>query len=735
MASLRTLQADRFCLIELQERSHRDQYTSLGVAPITTPTLHQLSSHRHLHCARAFSTMASNWVIETPSTLAAKQHEQDPKWVYDLVEDDTKLTRPGFGLPLGWLPDGRFPVLVCPPMTAANRNWADSDSEWCANTLLIREACMLKLVDDLTDKPEWWRKIHDAHITAKWKAEALALDWTAYREHADFTPNMVDACFDEIRRKAALYEKTGLVPIFDYSVAAIKSDKLMSEDLRNALVAAVKPLEDVPEANKDWHPGSDGKVLDLVHPSLCPLVYGRTRVLPDRRVPLDDCLSYCGVGEVIPKPDPSEAGVYKCRWYRNDVNAYSTKFQWLPCDVSLDKPRGDGDEAGPTIDSYINNLHPVEHAALYPVIQRFIKAALPAWDLLYTWPDVHAFQRLTTNAAKQTCLTPEICERHDDCSASNRPVGPDEGSYDSEEEGSHHEEEGAYERSPRGLLDAKWFRETHPMDVPDAYVPPPPQKCEGATDKVQEKEDPENRVFPVTPHDVKTTGFFHGARRIQVIVKLASIHLTPEKPTYDGGAWHIEGQLNEHICATALFYYASDNITASRLSFRTPANAEDLSAELEYEQSDFWSIGRTFAMQGDSESTLQDVGSVATTQGRAVFFPNLLQHRVEPFALADPSRPGHRKILALFLVDPAVPVVSTANVPPQQRHWWPGEDHIRRGSRLPPELADMVLKNVDGFIGEDEARELRGELMAERTMMQEAVDGALNGVEFNFCEH
>lgn len=27
---------------------------------------------------------------------------------------------------------------------------------------------------------------------------------------------------------------------------------------------------------------------------------------------------------------------------------------------------------------------------------------------------------------------------------------------------------------------------------------------------------------------------------MQVIVKLANIHLTPEKPTYNGGSWHVE---------------------------------------------------------------------------------------------------------------------------------------------------------------------------------------------------
>ena len=35
--------------------------------------------------------------------------------------------------------------------------------------------------------------------------------------------------------------------------------------------------------------------------------------------------------------------------------------------------------------------------------------------------------------------------------------------------------------------------------------------------------------------------------RLQIIVKLANIHLTPEKPIYEGGSWHVEGQANESM--------------------------------------------------------------------------------------------------------------------------------------------------------------------------------------------
>ncbi len=53
----------------------------------------------------------------------------------------------------------------------------------------------------------------------------------------------------------------------------------MSAGLQDELRSGLAPLLSTPEEKKDWHPGSDGKVLNLVHPSLFPLVYGRSEVL------------------------------------------------------------------------------------------------------------------------------------------------------------------------------------------------------------------------------------------------------------------------------------------------------------------------------------------------------------------------------------------------------------------------------------------------------------------------
>lgn len=35
----------------------------------------------------------------------------------------------------------------------------------------------------------------------------------------------------------------------------------------------------------------------------------------------------------------------------------------------------------------------------------------------------------------------------------------------------------------------------------------------------------------------------YGKKPLQIIVKLANIELTPERPEYEGGTWHVEGKI------------------------------------------------------------------------------------------------------------------------------------------------------------------------------------------------
>lgn len=64
-----------------------------------------------------------------------------------------------------------------------------------------------------------------------------------------------------------------------------------------------------------------------------------------------------------------------------------------------------------------------------------------------------------------------------------------------------------------------------------------------------------------------------------------------------------------------------------------------------------------------------------------------------PLSLEDRSKPGHRKILALFLVDPHRRIISSANVP-LHRPDWASESRIlgqkAASERLPDELQGWV---------------------------------------------
>ncbi|KAK1598969.1 LOW QUALITY PROTEIN: uncharacterized protein LY79DRAFT_586471 [Colletotrichum navitas] len=445
-------------------------------------------------------------------------------------------------------------------------------------------------------------------------------------------------CLAELRKKAALSEAIGLVPVFDATTAVVKSDNAISMEVKEELKKGVSILEDVQEHAKDWHPGSDGKVLDLVHPSLCPLVY--------------DSVKACGTGQIIPVPEkkPAES--------RSTQGLWSYKFQWLPCEVDIQ----DGE---PAITSYTNNFHPQHHAGLYVTIEKIIKKALPLWDVIYRWHIDFEVLRICSNEARRECKAG--CT--DYCTQENRPFDPGEDERNEDE----------YRRSSLNYQrDKAWFDRIHPVKRPNA---------------------PNYSPMLLQPNDVNLErGFLDGTDRIQ--------------PTYDGGSRHIEDQLNEHICATAFYYYDNDNVTESRLAFRTNANKDDHMIELDYAQNDIDSIERTFKIKGRGNIT-QELGSVLTREDRLLAFPN---HCVAPFELIDKTKPGYRKILALFLVDPTVPIISTANVPPQQRDWWK-EGLIPNGrfGPLPAEVTDMGFDDLDFPISLERAKNIREELMAERT--------------------
>ena len=181
--------------------------------------------------------------------------------------------------------------------------------------LAVREYTMMEVMNRLTDKPNWDAKIFDGHIAAKWKEEALNPNDT----HVDISTKMVDWCIEELKCKADFFKQTRCIETLD---GVWKSDSIVSEDLKVALKHAAAPLENIPEKDKDWHPGSNEQVLDLVHPSMYPLVYGQSRILPNHTCGVDDCMTYIGKGQILEAS--GEHDEVPAEWSRT--------FQWLPAD-------------------------------------------------------------------------------------------------------------------------------------------------------------------------------------------------------------------------------------------------------------------------------------------------------------------------------------------------------------------------------------------------------------------
>lgn len=251
---------------------------------------------------------------------------------------------------------------------------------------------------------------------------------------------------------------------------------------------------------------------------------------------------------------------------------------------------------------------------------------------------------------------------------------------------------------------------------------------------------------------------------------MASIELTPEKPTFPAGGWHVEGQMNEHIVGTALYYLDSENVTSSYLKFRmqTSSYQDDLQDKLG--QDSYSWVEQVYGAGMSGGECLQQYGSVETKEGRLLAFPNVFHHRVSPFELQDKTKPGHRRFIALWLVDPLTRIINTGNVPPQQHSWWverafgnlskeeaekishpiaqivseaaPEHDGLRAaaksGKPLPEELMDMVRREAADStmpMTLEEAKAHRLKLMDERGRLQEEAEGNWRQVTYHFCEH
>ncbi|CAF3365394.1 unnamed protein product [Rotaria sp. Silwood1] len=101
-----------------------------------------------------------------------------------------------------------------------------------------------------------------------------------------------------------------------------QSDELIPIDIKESLIARVSRLENVLESEKDWYPGTNKQILDLVHPSLFCFVNQVTRIINDKEriVNVDNALEHIGDDDFF--------------W---DDYTRSDTYQWLPVDFDISK--------------------------------------------------------------------------------------------------------------------------------------------------------------------------------------------------------------------------------------------------------------------------------------------------------------------------------------------------------------------------------------------------------------
>ncbi|KAH8826717.1 hypothetical protein DL96DRAFT_1603921 [Flagelloscypha sp. PMI_526] len=531
---------------------------------------------------------------------------------------------------------------------------------------------MVSLSWTLRQKPDWKTKIKNEEIISKWRTEALTS-----QENVPFqvklTERMVDYTLQELHSYAMLADSpTGITHACDDVVFWSKS--MISDDLKASLLAQIRELEDVPEEEKDWHPNSENQVLDLIHPSLYPIVYGRSYLREDEKTRIIE--------------PPIHAHTFT-----------SPNFCWMPSDFAIAE-----DGRAKLTSPYINNIHP-SNTPLMNTIEKLVSAFVPMWEHVLGSVD----RRERPERENRPIDIGRIPEP--DCIWGDEEDGPrlylDE---DEEDESNYSDFEGDDEEERR----INWLRSTgyafHLPNSPDQY------------DLALEKNF---RKANLKSHT------------LQVIVKLANIVLTPEQPEYEGGSWHVEGMLNERIVSTGIYYYDNSNITPSNLSFRT-----SIHAPMYHGQDDSFCMDWLYGLNYSSE-LVEERGSVPTVENTCIGFPNIYQHRVSSFKLADPTKPGHRKIVALFLVDPSYRIPSATDIGMQQEHWVKeelyrssgGGEHESRFDALPVEIKDAILERTNGLMSRKEAEEIRLELMKERSGFVKDYNGQVMSVEFNFCEH
>ncbi|KAJ3786695.1 hypothetical protein GGU10DRAFT_350982 [Lentinula aff. detonsa] len=349
-----------------------------------------------------------------------------------------------------------------------------------------------------------------------------------------------------------------------------------------------------------------------------------------------------------------------------DIYTLSQKYALLPSDVSI-SPFGEVEFI-----SYINDIDPQLYKTTYLLLKNALTSFIPLFE--HTLTDLHRNnplqQRIPGTCRYTIWEEPDAPEHSDD-------------------------EEGwvEYEREMRD-----WSL-NRPINLPDVPLTGYPGGLERRRYEVSLK-----------------------SKRLQFIVNVSEYCTISGQTEFTGTPWHVEGMMNERIVACGFLFTAVDNVRSCDVQFRMA-----ISYPRGFHAGDTGATLRTWGFK-DGDSCHQYIGSIPIRQGLAVVFPNIYQHKFTPITLGDISRPGKITVLSFLLVDPDIlPIISTANVAPQQKAWIQKVLDDCLHPRLPTEIVEKIVDMVDGLMDEQESQGHSEKLRNERDRFRKMNDN------YHFC--
>ncbi|KAE9395192.1 hypothetical protein BT96DRAFT_159552 [Gymnopus androsaceus JB14] len=371
---------------------------------------------------------------------------------------------------------------------------------------------------------------------------------------------------------------------------------------------------------RDFHPGSFGKVQDLIHPSLYPYVAGVTPTSsPDVKLP--------SIAEGMFRTQLSTVDE---GW---DREIMTSSYAWIP---SVFKVSQDGTDVH--IDSYINGLGNREQfPGLFRVLEKIFLVSLP-----------HFERTMEQSSRYKPVKSPSVCRWMTRREFARKNDG--------------------------ALTKQKWHEFLAGYtDEWDTQKLRERQEQEKLHEDMQREKTIKESFYNLG--DEFVTSDIYKGKELKVIVKAVNYTLAPGRGYQ--GSWHMEGMPHEQIVASVIYYYDTDSTIEDKgLSFR---KFRDLTADFPpdcYRHEDFWASfwlsarynyrnyneidekeeeeieynypsdwetepndkGNSPPVSTSSLSSFIELGTVPTTNfasgsthrtGRMLSFPNWLQHKVK----------------------------------------------------------------------------------------------------------